>query len=131
MSRGLRFTEAELQGLRASCAGGAPARKPSKYRNTKTLSEHGQFDSAKEARRFDELVLLERAGAIANLCRQVPFALVVNGVHVCSYIADAVYRESARVVVEDTKSPATRVKPEYRIKLKLMQACYGIQVVER
>lgn len=102
-----------------------------KYRNEPTETEHGKFDSAKEAKRYAELVMLERAGRIANLRRQVPYALVVNGIHVCSYIADVVYREGARVVVEDVKSEATRRLPVYRIKVKLMQACHGLQVVER
>ena len=108
----------------------AHTRKP-KYRNQKASNKDGTFDSGKEARRWSELVLLERAGKIAQLRRQVPYALVVNGIHVCSYIADAVYSEGARVVVEDTKSEVTRKLPVYRIKVKLMQACHGLQVSEQ
>lgn len=101
-----------------------------KYRNRKTETEHGKFDSAKEAQRYAELVLLERAGAIAGLRRQVPFALVVAGIHIADYVADACYREGERLVVEDTKSEVTRKLPVFRIKKKLMLACHSIEVKE-
>lgn len=101
-----------------------------KYRNTPTITEHGRFDSKKEAARFGELVLLERAGKIKNLRCQVKYALVVNAVHICDYIADVVYEEGRRVVVEDTKSEVTRKNQVYRIKKKLMDALWMIQIKE-
>ena len=101
--------------------------KPAKYRNRKTETEHGKFDSQKEAARYAELVLLERAGAIAQLRRQVPYALVCNGVFLCKYIADMVYSEGERVVVEDVKGFKTEL---YLLKKKLMLACHSIEVKE-
>lgn len=58
------------------------------------------------------------------------YALVVNGVLVCQYIADFVYVEGEATVCEDVKSPITRTKPEYRIKAKLMAAIHNLQVRE-
>src|SRR5689334_15462951 len=91
-----------------------------KYGNRKVVDADGNtHDSSREYRNWCELELREKAGEISQLRRQVPFALVVNGILVCQYIADAVYVEGAATIVEDTKSEFTRVKPEYRIKVKL------------
>ncbi len=102
-----------------------------RYLNQPTIAADGvTLDSKTEARRYEELKLLERAGEISNLQRQVPYALVVNGIHVCSYIADFRYMRGEALIVEDVKSPRTRKIPAYRIKVKLMQACHNIQIVE-
>jgi len=132
MGNGLRWTEEQLQAAqrRAPEAVELPPIKLTvkpKYRNRKVENEHGKFDSAKEAQRYAELVLLERAGAIAGLRRQVPFALVVNGIHVCDYICDYTYLEGARVVCEDAKGMRT---PVFILKKKLMLACHGLEVKE-
>lgn len=99
-----------------------PAKRP-KYGNDRTP----EGDSKKERTRYQELELLEKAGEIKNLRKQVPYALVVNGILVASYRADFVYEEGTRVVVEDAKGYKT---PMYRLKKKLMQACYGIDIRE-
>jgi hypothetical protein len=89
-----------------------------------------RFDSRKEAARWGELVLLQRAGRIGCLRRQVRIPIRVNGVTVCRYVADAVYLEDGRRVVEDTKSEITRRLPVYRLKRKLLAALYGIEIRE-
>lgn len=107
------------------------APKPSKYGNTKVTDSSGAVhDSKKEFNRWEVLKLRERAGEITELRRQVPFALVVDGVLICQYIADFVYFDGKAAVIEDVKSPITRKKPEYRLKLKLMQAIHKIQIIE-
>lgn len=105
-----------------------PAPKPAKYRNRRTSDG---FDSEKERRHWQELELRAHAGEITALQRQVTFALVVNGIHVCDYRADFTWKEGAQLVVADTKSVMTRKLPAYRIKFKLMQACHGITIQER
>lgn len=97
-----------------------------KFGNVKTDG----FDSKKESRRHQELVMLERAGKISGLALQVPFACVVAGVHICDYVADFVFNEGERRVIEDVKSDHTRKLPVYRLKRKLMLACHGIQISE-
>lgn len=138
MARNLRFASTEefnayMARLKspAAVATDTSTKRGPKYGNKRTQTLDGiVHDSGKEARRWEELRLRERAGEITGLRRQVPFALVVNGVLVCSYEADAVYVEGAATIVEDTKSEPTRKKRDYRIKVKLMQAIHGIQVRE-
>ena len=103
-----------------------------KYRNIKTTTSDGiTHDSIKEANRWCELKLLERAGKIQHLQRQVKYALIPkqDGERAVEYIADFVYHEDGKLVVEDTKSPATRTK-EYIIKRKLMLWVHGIKIKE-
>jgi hypothetical protein len=89
-----------------------------------------QWDSRKELTRWRLLWARKEAGAVSQLRRQVRFALVVNGVKVCDYVADFVYVEGGKVTVEDVKSAFTRKLPVYRIKRKLMKAVYGIEIQE-
>jgi hypothetical protein len=100
----------------------------SKYKNQPTALDGIIFASKKEANRYAELKLLERAKIISALQLQKPFELRVNGVLVCKYIADFVYLDqSGREVVEDVKGVKTAI---YRLKAKLMIACHGLRVVE-
>jgi Protein of unknown function (DUF1064) len=99
-----------------------------KYGNVLTASADGKtFASKREARRYGELLLRERAGEIVGLATQVPFDLLVNGIKVCRYVADFVYFEGERYVVEDSKGCKTAV---YRLKRKLMLAVHGIEIRE-
>lgn len=94
-----------------------------KFGNVKTNG----FDSKKEARRYEELKLLEKAGQIADLQTQVKFDLDVNGIRIATYKADFVYREGGKRVVEDVKGyPNDR----WPMKKKLMRAIHGIEVRE-
>jgi hypothetical protein len=102
----------------------------SKYGNRKTVVGDITFDSAKEARRWGELQLLQRAGRICHLARQVPYPIVINGVTICKFIADFAYSENGDSVCEDVKSDFTRKLPVYRLKAKLMKAVHGITVRE-
>lgn len=101
-----------------------------KYRNTKVVVDGLSFDSLKESRRWSELSLLQRAGHISDLSRQVRIPLKVNGQLVCTFIPDFTYVEADQQVIEDTKSPITRKHPVYRIKVKLLKALTGANVRE-
>lgn len=92
-----------------------------KYYARKTIINGITFDSGKEANRYSELRLLERAGVISRLELQPKFPLKVNGVLVCSYHADYCYFENNARVVEDVKSEPTKT-PVYRVKIKLLLA---------
>lgn len=120
------------------------AQKP-KYKNKKVAVDGILFDSKKEARRYTELKLLERAGKITTLALQVPFELIPTqrepdtigkngGVHkgkvierAVVYKADFTYWQGDEFVVEDTKGIRT---PEYVIKRKLMLHIYGVRIKE-
>lgn len=104
--------------------------KAPKYRNKKTVIDGITFDSIREAKRYQELLLLERTGVILNLRRQVRFPLSVNGQLICTYVADFCYVENGHDVTEDVKSPMTRKLPVFRIKSKLLRALYGIAIRE-
>ncbi len=98
-----------------------------KYHNVPTEVDGILFDSKKEANRYGELKLLERAGQITRLRRQVTFRLAIQNIHICSYVADFVYFEDGVKIVEDTKGKRTK---EYIIKRKLMRAIHGITIRE-
>jgi len=110
----------------------------SKYRSRKVIRNGITFHSVKEANRYAELLLLERAGAISGLKRQVSYKLIpayyetINGKRrcverECRYIADFEYIENGEKVVEDTKGFKT---PEYIIKRKLMRYIHNIGIRE-
>lgn len=102
----------------------------SKYGNIKTTTSDGiTHDSIKEANRWCELKLLERAGRIQHLQRQVKYALIPKqeGERAVEYIADFVYRENGNLVVEDVKGKKTK---DYIIKRKLMLWVHGIKIKE-
>lgn len=105
-----------------------------KYKAKKTEVNGIMFDSRKEAGRYVELKMLEKAGYITDLRLQQKFVLIPaqkkNGKTVereCSYIADFVYKENGKTVVEDTKGFRTDT---YKIKRKLMLYVHGIEVKE-
>ena len=85
------------------------------------------FASQGERRRAEELVLLERAGAIQDLRFQVLYPIVIQGIRITGYRADFVYQAKGQLVVEDFKGFVTS---EYRIKRALMCAVYGITIRE-
>lgn len=109
----------------------------SKYGNKRTTLNGEVFDSRKEAQRYGVLRLLERAGKITNLQRQVKYVLIPtqrdeNGKLLekeCSYVADFVYFDFAlgRKVVEDTKGCRTET---YKLKKKMMLWFHGIRITE-
>ena len=123
-----------------------------RYFHVKTTTSDGVVhDSKKEADRWCELRLLERAGKISDLKRQVPYELIPAQYEIteryskssgkrlkdskklieqkCSYIADFVYydNDSKKIIVEDTKGVKTK---EYILKRKLLLYMFNIKVHE-
>ena len=101
-----------------------------KYGARKMKAPDGQvFDSVKEFQRWGCLRLLERAGKISDLKRQVQYELIPKqkGERACSYIADFTYYENGELVVEDCKGFRTE---GYKIKRKLMLWVHGIKIKE-
>lgn len=110
------------------------ARRAGKYNNRRCEIDGEVFDSQMERDRWLNLRLLERAGEISQLRRQVAYELIPaqrrpsGGVErACSYVADFVYVDKAgRTVVEDVKGAVT---PEFRLKRKLMLQVHGVEVL--
>ena len=115
------------------------------------------FGSKKEAIRWAELKLLARSGHITDLDRQVPFELIPAQYEeiptgefykkgekkgqpkmkkVCiekavTYVADFVYKENGKKVVEDTKGCKEGITYNYFVlKRKMMLYVHGIRIRE-
>lgn len=101
-----------------------------KYNAKKTTIDGITFDSRKEARRYQELKLLERAGAITALTLQPRFVLQEafrhkgKAIRKIEYVADFKYidQQTEKNVVEDVKGLKTDV---YNIKKKMFLKRYG------
>lgn len=100
-----------------------------KYKNKKTIVSGIKFDSKKEAKRFNELKILEKANEISELRLQVKFELQPSfkkgnkTYRKIEYIADFTYYDNKlnKYIVEDTKGFRTEV---YKLKKKLFEYKY-------
>lgn len=125
-----------------------------KYGNRKVVVDGIEFDSQKEAQRYWELKLLQRAGRISDLQLQREFELIPAQYETfprygktgkrlqdgkrcieksCTYKADFCYMQDGKLIVEDTKGyrdPASAGYAKFVIKRKLMLWWYGIKVIE-
>jgi hypothetical protein len=108
----------------------------SKYGNKRVVAADGlTFDSKREHARWLDLTLLERAGEIRELKRQVRYPLTVDGKplrypsgRIATYVADYTYWDVRRGkrVVEDAKGMRTDV---YKLKRAIM-AANGYDILE-
>jgi len=95
-----------------------------KFHAKPTVSDGIRFDSKAEARYYDTLKLLQKAGHVLFFLRQVPFHLP-GGV---KYLADfLVFYADGHAEVVDVKGFRT---PQYKSKKKQVQALYPIEIVE-
>ena len=111
-----------------------------KYNNKKVVVNGITYDSKKEYARHCDLMLMERAGLISQLQRQVKYELIptqrIDGKVVerpISYIADFVYYKDGGLVVEDVKGyrdPASAGYAKFVIKRKLMLWIHKIRITE-
>lgn len=125
-----------------------------KYGNKKVEIDGIEFDSKKEARRYWELKLLQRAGKISDLQLQREFELIPAQYETyprygktgkrlqdgkrcieksCTYKADFCYMQDGKLVVEDVKGyrdPASAGYAKFIIKRKLLLWRYGIKIIE-
>ena len=101
----------------------------SKYKNKKTKIFSETFDSKAELSYWQKLLILEKAGKITDLKRQVKFLLIpkIEKNRAVYYIADFVYFENDKKIVADKKGFITDV---YKIKKKLMKYIHNIDILE-
>jgi hypothetical protein len=101
--------------------------KPSKYKNVKVtrILPNGEivtFDSKKEARRFDSLLIMQKQGHIEKLTLQPEYEIIPTCKHngqtlrKIKYIADFRYEQNGNIIVEDVKGFHTDV---YQLKKRL------------
>ena len=115
------------------------AKRP-KYGNKKIEIDGIKFDSKKEARRYQQLSLMQRAGEISDLELQPKFELIKSvkfagtdrAKPAIRYFADFAYTDTltGKRIVEDVKSKVTRESPVYRMKKHMMLAIHGIEINE-
>ena len=98
-----------------------------KYGNRRAEVDGIRFDSQKEARYYEELMLRYRAGNLKLVLLQVPFILPGP----VRYYADFLTIDNdGRFEVIDVKSEATRKNRVYINKKKQMKAVWGIEIKE-
>lgn len=102
-----------------------------KYNAKRTTVDGIVFDSILESNRYCELKLLQRVGQISDLKWQVPFVLFEKSEHgrKIVYKADFTYMQNGTLIVEDTKSPATKTQV-YKLKKRILAEKYGIVIKE-
>lgn len=107
-----------------------------KYGNRKVVADGYVFDSKLELLRYQQLKLFEYAGEITGL-KVHPTYVILDGERLPSgkkqsqvtWTADFEYYDSVNErIVEDVKSPATAKKDSFRVRVKMFQARYGIEV---
>lgn len=102
--------------------------KRSKYNAQKTTYNGVVFDSKAEAKRAQEIDWIIASGEVLRVEYQPRFDIVVNEKKIGFYKADfKVYYSDGRVEIEDVKGMKT---PIYKIKKKLVEALYGIDILE-
>ena len=103
--------------------------KPTKYRAIRTVVDGITFASKKEAARYVELKLAQKAGEITDLKLQPKIVLNAGGMHICDYVADFFYYDRVKktLVHEDCKGFRTST---YRLKKKLVKALANIDILE-
>lgn len=96
-------------------------------RSTKVTIDGIKFDSKAEARRYQELCLLQAAGMIDNLTCHPQYLLLPafqdnegNKIRAMHYTADFTYLENGKVIVEDVKTDASRTQA-YALRVKLFK----------
>jgi hypothetical protein len=118
---------------------GKTSMKRSKYGNKRATRGALKFDSEKEARRYDELVLLQKAGEVLWFIRQPQFELPGGTVYRADFLIvwDRTWAPSPErlavaqfVTVEDVKSEATARDKTYRVKKREVEHHYGIVISE-
>lgn len=117
---------------------GLPGPKPkrSKYGNHKVSVDGMTFDSKREYQRYCELQMLEKAGKIEALQRQVAFdllpAVTINGKtkRAVKYVCDFFYKEDGKEIIEDVKSQITSKNPLFRLKAHILMYVHGRQIKE-
>ena len=97
--------------------------KKHKYFARPTIVDGIKFASAKEARRYGELKLLQMAGKISQLELQPRYKLVIE----VTYVADFRYVEKGETIIEDVKGCLPR---EYKLKRKAMLEQHGVTIRE-
>ena len=131
----IEYTEADIRRICAQNGTKLPAGlepepatpKRRKYGNNPTERDGKHFDSKHEADRYDELMLMLKAGEIHGVLLQHPFVLPGGVVYRADFV---VLDKGGTWHVEDAKSVATARDKVYRLKKRQMRECLHIEIRE-
>lgn len=112
----------------------------SKYGNIKKEYKGRKYDSTKEADYAAQLDWLRKAASprdrVVEWVPQVPYQVELNGVKICKYFADfkVTYADGRVEVVDvkplDSRTGKFRSTDVFKLKRKLVEAQYGIKIIE-
>lgn len=95
-----------------------------KFRAKPTELDGIKFTSKKEAKRYQQLKILQNSGEVLFFLRQVPFHLQAGVKYVCDFL---VFWTNGLVTIEDVKGVKTDM---YIVKKKMVEATYPITITE-
>ena len=110
----------------------------SKFHSKPTTLDGYRFDSMAEARRYGELKLLLMADVINHLEIHPEFMITVSprdgkpDVLIGEYHADFQYwdNEKRKFIIEDVKGGNATKTEAYKLRKKLVEAIYGVEIME-
>jgi hypothetical protein len=105
-----------------------------KHNAKRTVVDGITFASGHEARRYVTLRILERAGEICDLCTQVTYEFIHDGIRIGKFTPDfeytiAVGAARGEVITEDAKSPSTKTEA-YQLRKRMLWAFHRIVITE-
>jgi hypothetical protein len=95
-----------------------------KFGAQRTIYDGIKFSSKKEAKRYNDLQILQKLGEILFFLRQVAFPLEGDTKYICDYL---VFWSNGEVTVEDVKGMKTDM---YIMKKKMVEAKYPFKIIE-
>lgn len=105
-----------------------------KFGNKKIMADDDTFDSQGEYRRWCDLQLMQKAGVISELERQVSFVLAPSVVidkrkkPEMKFTLDFQYKSGGELVLEDFKSPSTAKETAFIMRRHLLKSVHGLDV---
>ncbi len=89
------------------------------------------FDSEAEMKRFADLQMLERAGEISDLRRQISYDIEINGQHFCTYTSDHEYLDKTGTpIIEEFKTEFSKREQAYSLRRRAFELYHNLKVTE-
>ena len=112
-----------------------PSGKRNKFGARRVRIDGHDFASRKEGRHYQMLKAMEAAGEITDLELQPRFPLIVQdpqgkSVLCGKFTADFRYKQGGKIVVEDCKGGRATATEAYRLRKRIVEALYQIEVIE-
>ena len=95
-----------------------------KFKAKPTTIDEIKFSSQKEAKRYNDLKILQKLGEVLFFLRQVAFPLDGSTKYICDFL---VFWANGEVTVEDVKGMKT---PMYILKKKQVENKYPFEIKE-